>query len=76
MRSDIEIAQSATLRPIADIARERLGLPEEALVAYGRHKAKITLPHLRTLDGRPDGRLVLVTGINPTPLGEVRAGHG
>ena len=70
MRSDIEIAQSATLRPIADIARERLGLPEEALVAYGRHKAKITLPHLRTLDGRPDGRLVLVTGINPTPAGE------
>ncbi len=70
MRSDIEIAQSATLRPIAEIARERLGLPEEALVAYGRHKAKITLPHLRTLDGRPDGRLVLVTGINPTPAGE------
>ena len=70
MRSDIEIAQAATLRPIADIARERLGLPEEALVAYGRHKAKITLTHLRTLQERPDGRLVLVTGINPTPAGE------
>ena len=70
MRSDIEIAQAATLRPIVDIARERLGLPEDALVAYGRHKAKITLPQLRALDGRPDGRLVLVTGINPTPAGE------
>jgi formate--tetrahydrofolate ligase len=70
MQSDIEIAQKATLLPVAQIARERLGLPDEALVAYGHHKAKITLPHLRTLEGRPDGRLVLVTGINPTPAGE------
>ena len=70
MLSDIEIAQKATLLPVAQIARERLGLPDEALVAYGRHKAKITLPHLRTLENRPDGRLVLVTGINPTPAGE------
>jgi formate--tetrahydrofolate ligase len=69
MRSDIEIAQSATLKPVTEIA-QRLGLPEEALVAYGRYKAKITLPHLRTLQDRPDGRLVLVTGINPTPAGE------
>jgi len=70
MLSDIEIAQKAALLPVAQIAHERLGLPEEALVAYGRHKAKITLPHLRTLEDRPDGRLVLVTGINPTPAGE------
>ena len=70
MLSDIEIAQKATLLPVAQIARERLGLPDDALVAYGHHKAKITLPHLRTLEGRPDGRLVLVTGINPTPAGE------
>ena len=70
MLSDIEIAQKATLLPVAQIARERLGLPDEALVAYGQHKAKITLPHLRTLENRPDGRLVLVTGINPTPAGE------
>jgi formate--tetrahydrofolate ligase len=70
MLSDIEIAQKATLLPVAQIALERLGLPDDALVAYGHHKAKITLPHLRTLEGRPDGRLVLVTGINPTPAGE------
>ena len=70
MLSDIEIAQKATLLPVAQIARERLGLPDDALVAYGHHKAKITLPHLRALEGRPDGRLVLVTGINPTPAGE------
>jgi formate--tetrahydrofolate ligase len=70
MLSDIEIAQKATLLPVAQIARERLGLPDDALVAYGHHKAKITLPHLRSLEGRPDGRLVLVTGINPTPAGE------
>jgi formate--tetrahydrofolate ligase len=69
MRSDIDIAQSATLKPVTEIA-ERLGLPEDALVAYGRHKAKITLAHLRTLQGRAPGRLVLVTGINPTPAGE------
>ena len=70
MLSDIEIAQKATLLPVAQIARERLGLPDDALVAYGHHKAKITLPHLRALEDRPDGRLVLVTGINPTPAGE------
>ncbi|MGI9154234.1 MAG: formate--tetrahydrofolate ligase, partial [Rubrivivax sp.] len=70
MLSDIEIAQKATLLPVAQIARERLGLPDESLVAYGHHKAKITLPHLRTLENSPDGRLVLVTGINPTPAGE------
>jgi formate--tetrahydrofolate ligase len=69
MRSDIDIAQSATLKPVTEIA-ERLGLPEDALVAYGRHKAKVTLAHLRTLQGRAPGRLVLVTGINPTPAGE------
>jgi formate--tetrahydrofolate ligase len=69
MRSDIDIAQAATLKPVTQIA-QALGLPEEALVAYGRYKAKITLPHLRTLQDRPDGRLVLVTGINPTPAGE------
>ncbi len=69
MPTDIEIAQSTPLRPIVDIA-SRLGLPTEALVPYGHHKAKIALPYLRTLQSRPNGRLVLVTGINPTPAGE------
>ena len=69
MPSDIEIAQSTPLLPITDIAH-KAGLPAQALVPYGQHKAKISLPHLRTLEDRPNGRLVLVTGINPTPAGE------
>lgn len=69
MPTDIEIAQSTPLQPVADIAR-KIGLPAEALVPYGHHKAKITLSHLKTLQSRPNGRLVLVTGINPTPAGE------
>ena len=69
MPSDIEIAQSTPLLPITDIAH-KAGLPTQALVPYGQHKAKISLPHLRTLEDRPNGRLVLVTGINPTPAGE------
>src|SRR5467141_815043 len=65
--SDIAIAQAAKLRPIADVAAE-LGLGEDEIELYGRYKAKISL---RALDGRkPRGRLVLVTGINPTPAGE------
>ncbi len=70
MASDIEIAQRATLKRITDIARERLGIGDEHLVPYGHHKAKISLDHLRTLEGRPDGKLVLVTAISPTPPGE------
>jgi len=70
MQSDIQIAQQARLLPVAQIARERLGLAEDALVAYGPYKAKVTLPTVRSLQSRPDGRLVLVTGINPTPAGE------
>jgi formate--tetrahydrofolate ligase len=65
--TDIAIAQAATLRPIADVARE-LGLAEDEVEFYGRYKAKISL---QTLERRqPTGRLVLVTGINPTPAGE------
>jgi formate--tetrahydrofolate ligase len=65
--TDIAIAQAATLRPIADVARE-LGLADDEVELYGRYKAKISL---QTLERRkPTGRLVLVTGINPTPAGE------
>jgi formate--tetrahydrofolate ligase len=70
MKSDIEIAQAARMRPIVELARERLGIPEEALQPYGRYKAKISLDHLAALDERPDGRLVLVTAVSPTPAGE------
>ena len=67
VRSDIEIAQAAKLRPIADVAAE-LGLADDEVELYGKYKAKIAL---RALERRkPKGRLVLVTGISPTPAGE------
>ncbi|HEX5281036.1 MAG TPA: formate--tetrahydrofolate ligase [Micropepsaceae bacterium] len=69
-KSDIEIAQGAKLRPIADIARERLGIPAESLEAYGRYKAKVSLDYVKSLRDRPNGKLVLVTAITPTPAGE------
>ena len=66
---DLEIARAATLRPIGEIAA-KLNIPDEAIEPYGRHKAKIGLDFVSALEGRPDGALVLVTGINPTPAGE------
>ncbi|MFY9509953.1 MAG: formate--tetrahydrofolate ligase [Rubrivivax sp.] len=68
--SDIAIAQQARLLRITDLARERLGLSDEHLVPYGHHKAKITLPCIHSLQDRPDGQLILVTAISPTPAGE------
>ncbi|TLY63496.1 MAG: formate--tetrahydrofolate ligase, partial [Gammaproteobacteria bacterium] len=68
--SNIEIAQHARMRPIVQLARERLGIPEEQLEPYGRYKAKVALDYLAHLDGRPEGKLVLVTAISPTPAGE------
>ena len=70
MQSDIQIAQGATLRPIVALARERLGIHEEALEPYGRFKAKIAPGHVAGLADRPDGKLILVSGISPTPAGE------
>ncbi|HEV8018174.1 MAG TPA: formate--tetrahydrofolate ligase [Steroidobacteraceae bacterium] len=68
--SNIEIAQRARLLPIMQLARDRLGIPEESLEPYGRYKAKVSLDYVSQLAGRPDGRLVLVTAISPTPAGE------
>jgi formate--tetrahydrofolate ligase len=68
--SNIEIAQRAKLKPIVPLARERLGIPGEHLEPYGHYKAKISLDYLATLKDRPDGKLVLVTAISPTPAGE------
>jgi formate--tetrahydrofolate ligase len=69
MKSDLEIARETKLRPIVDIAA-KLDIPADALEPYGRHKAKIGMDFLKSLEGRPDGALVLVTGISPTPAGE------
>ena len=69
MQTDIEIAQQARLKPIGDIAA-RLGIPEEALEPYGRTKGKISLEWLAQQSGRPNGKLILVSAISPTPAGE------
>jgi formate--tetrahydrofolate ligase len=69
MPSSLEIAQSARLHPIADVASE-LGLLPEEIEPYGRHKAKVDLRVLERLRDRPDGREIIVTAITPTPLGE------
>src|ERR1700716_1269942 len=70
MPSDIEIAQAAKMQRIAAVAREKLGIGEEHLEPYGHYKAKISLEYLDSLKGRPDGKLILVTAISPTPAGE------
>lgn len=67
--SDIEIARAATTEPIQDIG-EKLGVPEEFLQPYGHTKAKISYEFIKSLETRPDGKLVLVTAISPTPAGE------
>ena len=69
MRTDIEIAQAATLRPIAEVAHA-LGLGADDLLPYGRHIAKLPVDLLRRLGDRADGRLVLVTAMTPTSYGE------
>ena len=69
MKSDLEIARETPLRPIGEIAAT-LDIPADALEPYGRHKAKIGIEFIRSLEDKPDGALVLVTGISPTPAGE------
>ncbi|MGH8262856.1 MAG: formate--tetrahydrofolate ligase, partial [Steroidobacteraceae bacterium] len=70
LKSNIEIAQGAKMKPILQVAKDRLGIPEEQLEPYGRFKAKISLSYLDSIKSRPDGKLVLVTAISPTPAGE------
>jgi formate--tetrahydrofolate ligase len=68
--TDIAIAQAATLQRIAPLARERLGIADEHLEPYGHYKAKVSLDYLDSLTDQPDGKLILVTAISPTPAGE------
>jgi formate--tetrahydrofolate ligase len=70
LKSNIEIAQAAKMQRITEIAKTRLGIDEENLEPYGRYKAKLSLAYIDTLKNRPDGKLVLVTAISPTPAGE------
>ncbi len=70
MPTDIEIAQKAKMQPIIQVAHDKLGIPPEALHPYGHFKAKLTLDYIDSLKNRPDGKLILVTAISPTPPGE------
>jgi formate--tetrahydrofolate ligase len=67
--SDLEIARAAKLEPIENVGA-RIGLPDSALYRYGPNKAKVSLDHIAGLAGKPSGKLILVTAINPTPAGE------
>ena len=67
--SDIEIANSVQMKPIKEVA-EKLGIDEDALSLYGNYKAKISAGQLESLKDKPDGKLILVTAISPTPAGE------
>ena len=69
-KSDLEIAQEANMQPIMVIAEERLGIPAESLEPYGHHKAKVSLDYTKSLADKPDGKMILVTAITPTPAGE------
>ena len=69
MKSDLEIARTARLLSVNQIA-ENLGIHSEAVFNYGHHKAKISLDFIKTLEQKPDGKLILVTAMTPTPAGE------
>ncbi len=67
--SDIEIAREATMKPILEVGAG-LGIPATSLDPYGHYKAKVSMEYIASLEDHPDGKLILVTGINPTPAGE------
>ncbi|ODR99474.1 formate--tetrahydrofolate ligase [Methyloceanibacter methanicus] len=69
-KSDIEISQAATMRPILDVAKDKLGIEAQDLIPYGHYKAKVSLDYIDSLKDKPDGKLILVTAITPTPAGE------
>ena len=70
MLSDIEIAQQVKMLKISELAKNFLGIPEDELEPFGHYKAKVSLPYLKSLNNRKDGKLILVTAISPTPAGE------
>ena len=69
VKSDIEVAREASLKPITEVGA-KLDIPAEALNLYGPHKAKVNFDFLRSLEGREEGKLILVTAVTPTPAGE------
>jgi formate--tetrahydrofolate ligase len=69
-KSDIEISQAATMRPISEVAKEKLGIDAKNLEPYGHYKAKVSLDYVKSLKDKKNGKLVLVSAITPTPAGE------
>ena len=69
MKSDIEIARTSTMKPIVEVA-SKIGIPQESVLNYGNYKAKISLDFIKSLEQKPDGKLILVTAMTPTPAGE------
>ena len=69
-KSDIDIARAADMRPITDVAADKLGVAADHLEPFGHYKAKVSLDYIDKLAGKPDGKLILVTAITPTPAGE------
>ncbi|MGA0394735.1 MAG: formate--tetrahydrofolate ligase, partial [Rhodospirillales bacterium] len=69
-KSDIDIAKAASMRPIMDVAKDKLGIPGESLEPYGHYKAKVSLEYVDSVQKNKDGKLILVTAITPTPAGE------
>ncbi|MBM3545762.1 MAG: formate--tetrahydrofolate ligase [Alphaproteobacteria bacterium] len=69
-KSDIEISQAATMRPVVEVATEKLGIDAKNLEPYGHYKAKVSLDYVNSLKGNKDGKLILVSAITPTPAGE------
>ena len=69
MKSDIEIARAASMQPITEVAKN-IGVPEDAVLNYGKFKGKISLDFIKSLENKPVGKLVLVTAMTPTPAGE------
>jgi formate--tetrahydrofolate ligase len=69
-KSDIEISQAAKMTPIMEIGKKRLGIAAENLEPYGHYKAKVSMDYIKSLKNKPNGKLILVTAITPTPAGE------
>jgi formate--tetrahydrofolate ligase len=69
VKSDIDIARASTMKPIVDIA-SKIGIPQDSVLNYGNYKAKISLDFIKSLEKKPDGKLILVTAMTPTPAGE------
>ncbi len=67
--SDIEIARAATLKPVKEVA-SKIDIPADAILEYGPYKGKVSYEYIRSVENRPDGKLILVTAITPTPAGE------